>query len=169
MRCHFYFLENICKVLEDTGRGCCLSVDLHIPKSIKQLTDQFPFAPEHKLLNDCYLDEEGGLYPFFKKWSEANDGSLIQPFKGLVGTLYDKKNYGVHWRLLKFYVEHGLVITKIDFGVFFDEGDYLKDYVQLNINLRNQRSDELGKWSISSWVIVYTGRLLKVHLTEENS
>ena len=140
-----YFMKTLVPYFESRGRGCCICVDLHVPDEVKLLTDQFPFAPEHRLLRDCYLDEGGSLYPFLKKWSVANNGEKMKPFMGLVGTLYDKKEYGVHWRLLKWYVEHGLIITKLHHAVFFDEGDYLKDYITLNIECRNKRDDALGK------------------------
>ena len=69
----------------------------------------------------------------------------MKEFNGLVCTLYDKENYNVHWRLLKFYMEHGIEITAVHFGVFFDEGSYLAGYVRTNIEIRNGRKDELGK------------------------
>ncbi len=140
-----YFMEQLVPRLTEQHKGCCLCVDLHFTDELKRRTDQFPFAPEHKLLKDCYTDADGELYPFLKDWSAANDGEKMKPFIGLVGTLYDKKEYGVHWRLLKWYIEHGVVLTRLHYGVFFEEGDYLKGYVSLNIECRNKRHDELGK------------------------
>ena len=131
--------------LEVSGKGACLEVDMHITDELKLLTDQYPFAPEHRTIHDEYFDGDGNLTTFLQKWSMQNDGESVKPFSGLVGTLYDKKEYGVHWKLLKFYIEHGMEITKIHRIVQFDEGFYLRDYVHLNISLRNNRTDELGK------------------------
>ena len=131
--------------LKNNHKGCCITVDLHVPDDLKLITDQFPFAPEHRLIRDEYYDESGEMYDFLKKWSEANDNEVMKPFMGLVGTLYDKKKYSVHWRLLEWYIQHGMKVTKVYYGVQFDEGDYLAGYVRHNINLRNQRKDELGK------------------------
>lgn len=131
--------------LEETGRGACLEVDLHITDEVKLLTDQYPFAPEHRTLFEEYFDAQGQLRPFLKQWSEVNEGEPVKPFTGLVGTLFDKKEYGVHWRLLKYYMDHGVQVTKVHRIVEFDEGYYLRDYVNLNISLRNNRKDELGK------------------------
>ena len=128
-------------------RGGCFCVDMHIPDEVKMLTDEYPFAPEHRQIFDEYFtgDDDVELTPFLKRWSEANDGDTMKEFNGLVCTLYDKENYNVHWRLLKFYMEHGIEITAVHFGVFFDEGDYLAGYVRTNIEIRNGRKDELGK------------------------
>lgn len=140
-----YFMDVLCPSLKEYTRGCCVAADLHFPPEVKKMTDQFPFAPEHRVLKDCYFDENGEMYPFLQRWSEANDGERMKPFIGLVGTLEDKVEYGVHWRLLRWYIKHGVVLRKLYYGVFFDEGDYLRGYVQLNISIRNQRKDELGK------------------------
>ena len=127
------------------GMGFCACVDLHYTREVKDAPDQFPFAPDHMLINDQYYDEKGEMYPFLKKWSEANDGARMKPFKGLVGTLYDKERYCVHWRLLEWYMQHGLIVTKVHHMVTFSEDKYLEGYVSHNINLRNERTDELGK------------------------
>lgn len=143
--CEDFLMKRYFPFLTEHGKGACLCVDMHIPDELKFRTDQYPFAPEHKVLKDCYFDEHGAMYPFLRRWSEANDGEQMKPFIGLVGTLYDKEKYGVHWQLLKWYIEHGMKITKIHFAVVFDEGEYLKSYVSLNIEIRNKRTDELGK------------------------
>lgn len=140
--CNKYLMENIFPDLESKGEGMCLTVDLHYTREVKELTDDYPFAPEHRLIYDEYFGED---QDFLKNWSVANNDEKMKPFRGLVGTLYDKKQYGVHWRLLKWYIEHGLVVTKIYWGVRFEEGDYLAGYVRKNIEIRNTRKDELGK------------------------
>lgn len=129
------------------NRGMCFCVDMHIPDSVKEVTDMYPFAPEHRKIFSEYFEDEANreLTPFLRRWSEANEGQTMKEFNGLVCTLYDKVKYNVHWRLLKFYMEHGVVITKVWFGVSFEEGDYLAGYIRKNIEIRNGRKDELGK------------------------
>ena len=130
---------------KNEGNGFAACVDLHYTREVKDATDQFPFAPDHMLINDQYYDESGELYPFLKEWSQANEGEVMKPFKGLVGTLYDKERYCVHWKLLEWYMDHGLIVTKVHNIVLFQEAKYLSGYVNHNITLRNQRTDELGK------------------------
>lgn len=134
---------------EDGPCGMCFCVDMVIPESVKQLTDMYPFAPEHRRIYKEYFceneDGEKELTPFLKHWSEANEGEKMAEFTGLVCTLYDKTKYNVHWRVLKFYMEHGVIVTKVHFAVAFEEGDYLAGYIRKNIAIRNTRKDELGK------------------------
>ena len=148
---------NLPKLFNDLAasgnKGMCFCVDLHIPDDVKDLTDMYPFAPEHRAIYREYYDdanenaEETGktLKPFLKRWSDANEGGKMNEFNGLVCTLYDKEKYNVHWRLLRFYMEHGIQVKKVWFAVSFDEGFYLKGYVSKNIEIRNTRKDELGK------------------------
>lgn len=135
------------KMFETEHKGMCFCVDLVIPEEIKQQTDMYPFAPEHRRIYREYFKDETTktLTPFLKRWSEANQGEKMSEFTGLVCTLYDKSKYNVHWRLLKFYMEHGIEVRKVYFGIMFDEGDYLAGYIRKNIEIRNTRKDELGK------------------------
>ena len=140
-------LEEYYRMFEEQHKGMCFCVDLKIPDEVKYRTDMYPFAPEHrKIMEEYYSDaRRKTLTPFLQKWSDANKGEKMLEFKGLVCTLYDKEKYNVHWRLLKFYIEHGIIVTKIYFGVLFDEGSYLAGYIRKNIEIRNTRKDELGK------------------------
>ena len=148
-----YLMESYFPWLEEHKKGCFISVDLHVTKEVAEKTDQFPMAPEHVRIYDDYFEDEGDqYYEFLQKWSEANGGEMIPPFKGLVATMYDKQEYHVHWRLLKWYIEHGMIVTKLHECVEFDEGDYLKGYVERNVEMRNKYSDPMHKmiWKLPS-------------------
>ena len=140
-------LNEVFDRLERENKGMCFCVDLHIPEAVKRATDMYPFAPEHRqIYAEYYTDfEKKELTPFLRRWAEANEKEKMGAFNGLVCTLYDKKKYHVHWRILKFYMEHGVEVKKVWFGVEFDEGDYLAGYIRKNIEIRNTRKDELGK------------------------
>ena len=143
--CHKKLIE-IFKICEECDVGYCFCVDLHIPDEVKEETDMYPFAPEHRKIGSEYY-KEGKLEftTFLQRWSEVNEDEAMTEFEGLVCTLYDKVKYNVHWRLLKFYMEHGVEVTKIHFAVSFLEGDYLASYIRKNIEIRNGRMDELGR------------------------
>lgn len=145
VNCNEYLLNDIFPALYRSGEGMALTVDLHYTEEIKRMTDDFPFAPEHRVIYDEYFDDNGELRGFLESWSKSNNGEKMHAFTGLVGTLYDKTQYTVHWRLLEWYIRHGLIVTKIWWGVRFQEGDYLAGYVRKNIEIRNTRKDELGK------------------------
>ena len=149
------YTGNLCRIklyeffemCEREHKGMCFCVDLHFPDAVKEMTDMYPFAPEHRRVYREYFTDpdQKEMTPFLKRWSEANGGDTMKEFTGLVCTLYDKTKYNVHWRLLKFYMEHGVEVTKVWFGIKFDEGDYLRGYIRKNIEIRNTRTDELGK------------------------
>ena len=63
----------------------------------------------------------------------------------LCGTFYDKKNYVVHIKNLKFYLEHGLEITKIHRVVKFNQSSWLNDWIQLNTDFRTKATNEFEK------------------------
>ena len=140
-------LNNFFAMFERENKGMCFCVDMEIPDWVKVMTDMYPFAPEHRRIYDEYFTDETKekQTPFLERWTEANEGKTMKEFIGLVCTLYNKERYNVHWRLLKFYLEHGVKITKVWFGVMFNEGYYLQGYIRKNIMIRNGRKDELGK------------------------
>ena len=140
-------LMQMFEIFERESRGMCFCVDMSFPREVKERTDMYPFAPEHRMILREYFEdfEEKRLTPFLQKWSAANEGEQMNAFNGLVCTLYPKEKYNVHWRLLKFYIEHGVLIHRVRFGVGFQEGTYLQGYIRKNIEIRNTRDDELGK------------------------
>lgn len=144
--CHRQLYEFF-DMLEVSNKGACFCVDMHIPDDVKRVTDMYPFAPEHrKISEEFYRDsEKTELTPFLQRWTEANPGDRVQVFEGLVCTLYDKTEYNVHWRLLKFYMDHGVHITHVHFGVVFDESDYMAGYVRKNIEMRNKAETPFEK------------------------
>ena len=140
---------------EQSQTGMCFCVDLHFPDEVKRLTDSYPFAPEHRrIYEEYFVNQERELTPFLKKWSFVNrrvddhgreQVETMKEFVGLVGTLYDKKKYNLHWRLLKYYIEHGVEVPHVYFGIGFGEGDYLAGYIRKNIEERNMAHDEFLK------------------------
>ena len=50
----------------------------------------------------------------------------------------DKKNYLVHYRMLKFYSRHGLVIQKVHSVISFKRYRWLEKYISFNTQERNQ-------------------------------
>ena len=60
-------------------------------------------------------------------------------------TCRDKKEYVVHYKLLKFYLKMGLRITKIHSVVKFKQGPIFRDYIDGNNARRQQTSCEFKK------------------------
>ena len=63
----------------------------------------------------------------------------------LIPNLNDKVKYVVHYENLKLYESLGLRITKIHRGIKFEERAWMKQYIDLNTNLRTNAANELEK------------------------
>ena len=54
----------------------------------------------------------------------------------LVCNLYDKNNYVFHIRSLKQALDHGLIIKKVNRVIQFNQEAWLKEYIDMNTELR---------------------------------
>jgi hypothetical protein len=103
-------------VPDDSGIGYIVQCDLHYDDSLHDYTSDFPLAPDHLKITADMLSEYQKSFLTDMKWS---------PCQKLAPNLYDKVEYVVHYRNLKFYVEQGLVITKIHRVLQFTEKNWL--------------------------------------------
>ena len=63
----------------------------------------------------------------------------------LVCNLYDKNNYVVHIRSLKQALNHGLILKKVQKVIQFNQEAWLKEYVDMNTELRKQAKNDYEK------------------------
>ena len=94
---------------------CILEVDLEYPNDLHDLHNDYPLVPERLLMNGV---------------------------EKLIPNLYNKEKYVVHYEALKLYIKHGLKITKIHRGITFQESARLKDYIDMNTNLRTKSKND---------------------------
>ena len=99
--------------------SCILEVDLDYPESLHDEHNDYPLAPER---------------------------ITISKVDKLVPNLNDKKNYVIHYENLNLYERLGLKISKIHRGIKFEERDWLKEYVDLNTNLRTKAKNDFEKY-----------------------
>ena len=57
----------------------------------------------------------------------------------------DKKNYLVHYRMLKFYVRHGMTVEKIHEVKSFKQSKWLEKYINFNTQKRNKAVNDFEK------------------------
>ena len=126
--------------------GAAFEVDMYLPDEYHDLFKQYPMAPEHVYITeDQYKGNE-----YLKMCALAHTGvdelMHTQSFRGLAATLWPKTHYQVHWRVLRWYMKMGMVVTKLHRMVYWtEEQAYLSEYVQKNISLRDQNTDELTR------------------------
>ena len=63
----------------------------------------------------------------------------------LVCNLYDKKNYIVYVRPLKQASDHGILLKKVHKVLQFNEEAWLKEYIDMNSELRKQGKNDFEK------------------------
>ena len=57
----------------------------------------------------------------------------------------DKKNYLVQYRMLKFYVKHGMIAENIHDVISFKQSKWLEKYINFNTQKRNTSKNEFEK------------------------
>ena len=113
------FNENIINnYTEDSNKGYILEVDVEYPKKLHDLHSDLPFLPKRMKINKC---------------------------SKLVCCLYDKNNYVVHIAALKHALNHGLILKKVHRVIQFNQEAWLKEYIDMNTELRTQAKNELEK------------------------
>lgn len=112
---------DINQVADDGERGYVLVVDLAYPEALHKLHSDYPLAPEKKTITKDMLS--GYSKSIF-------DGRRAT--EKLVPNLYDKEDYIVHYRLLKFYIQHGLIIKKVTKVLSFRQAPWMQGYIDAN-------------------------------------
>jgi hypothetical protein len=121
--------------------GYVLEVDLKYPDKLHDLHADMPLAP-HKLR----IDNEQ-LSPYQHKTLDylKQFGHRRTPTEKLLLTLYDKKNYIIHFENLKLYLNLGLELKKIHKCLKFNQSRFLRPWVKLNTNLRKNAKNNFDK------------------------
>ena len=98
---YWNWLDEILNTPDDSEIGYFLEIDLKYPDNIKQKTKYFPFCPENKKINpNKYNEYMNSIKP--ENYTKS---------KKLICDWSDKKKYLIHYRMLKFYVRHGMIIV----------------------------------------------------------
>ena len=65
--------------------------------------------------------------------------------KKLICDWTDKKKYLFHYRMLKFYIRHGMIVEKIHEIISFKQSKWLECYISFNTQKRNKAKNEVEK------------------------
>ena len=129
------WLEEILNTPDDNEIGYFLEVVLKYPDNIKEKTKNFPFCPENKKIDpDKYNDYMNKIKP--KNYTKS---------KKLICDWTDKRKYLIHYRMLKFYVRHGMVVEKFHEIISFKQSKWLESYISFNTQKRNKAKNDFEK------------------------
>lgn len=117
----FNTADSILSLMDDSDIGYIFEVDLHYPSKLHDVRNDFPFCPEKRAIPGVMKNEK------------------------LLLTFFDKKNYIVHYRMLKLALEHGLVLEKVHRALRFRQGAWLKPYIELNTEYRAKANSKFEK------------------------
>ena len=65
--------------------------------------------------------------------------------KKLICDWTDKKKYLIHYRMLKFYVRHGIIVEKFHEIISFKQSRWLEKYISFNTQKRNRAINDFEK------------------------
>lgn len=82
-------ISTILNMKDDSDTGYIFEVDLHYPSELHDKHNDYPFCPEKRNVSGIMKNEK------------------------LLLTFYDKKNYIIHYSMLKLALEHGLMLKKV--------------------------------------------------------
>ena len=114
-------------------------IDIEIPKELHDKFKDYPLASEIKSIPEDDLSE------YQKYLNNKLNIKYTEKDKKLILDLLPKKNYKIYYKNLQYYMKLGIKITKIHKILTFDEKPFLKDYVDLNTNLRKKAINDLEK------------------------
>ena len=128
-------LEDILNTPDDNDIGYFVEVDLTYPNNIKEKTKNFTFAPVNKKINPDYFNE------YMK---EIRPNTYVQSSK-LICDWSDKKKYLIHYRILKFYLKHGMIVERVHSIISFKQSRWLEKYISFNTQKRNKAKNDFEK------------------------
>ena len=114
-------------------------VDIEIPENLHNKFKNFPVCPEIKSI------DENNLSDYQKYLNDKLNTKYNEKDKKLILDLLPKKNYKVYYKNLEYYLKLGIKVTKAHKILNFDEKPFLKEYIDLNTNLRKYAKNDLEK------------------------
>ena len=132
---YWKWMDEILNTPDDSESGYSLEVDLKYPDDIKQKTKYFPFCPENKKINPNKYNE------YMKSIKPEN----YTKSKKLICDWTDKEKYLIHYRMLKFYVRHGMIVGKNHEIITYKQSRWLEKYISFNTQKRNKAKNDLEK------------------------
>lgn len=132
---------------EEGDWGYILEVDLTYPPDVQDRTLDLPFAPEKLDVQEELFTES--MKAQWKLMCETRYGTSqtkkYPSTEKLLLTHFDREHYIVHGALLKFYLQQGLILTKVHRGVKFFQSAFFEPYITYNSRRRQEAKNSFEK------------------------
>ena len=126
-------------IAPDAETGYIIECDLEYPPHLHNCHSDYPLAPQHLTVEREMLSS----------FSSSIAGQQWKPSQKLIPNLLDKEKYVCHYRNLQFYVNQGLVLTKIHRILAFRQGPWLKPWIDhctmQRMNAKSEFESDLAK------------------------
>ena len=123
-------LDEILNTSDKSLYGFILEVDLAYPEELHNSHSDFPLAPTKEVVQLHWLSE------YQENLREKLKMKTMPKNKKLLQTLFDKEFYTIHYLTLQLYVSLGMKVTKVHRVIKFRQSQWLKPYIDLNIQKR---------------------------------
>lgn len=121
-------------LLDDEGNtGYLFDVDLEYPDILHDLHNGYALAPENMEVKNNMLN------------SFQIEGRKETKIKKLITSFYEKKNYGINYRLLKLYLQLGIKIKKVNRVLQYTQNNFMESYIMKNTNERKSAKNDFEK------------------------
>jgi hypothetical protein len=124
---------------DDQEIGYIVECDLDYPEALQDLHNDYPLAPERMTIQREWLSHAQTRIRLHYDMSTTAQSTKLVP------TLLNRRKYCTHYSLLRFYIHHGMVLTKIHRVISFRQKAWMKPYIVANQKLRVSAKNEFDK------------------------
>ena len=124
---------------DDPNVGYFVECDLEYPDKLHDAHNDYPMAPERMEIKKEMISEKQEELTL--SYEPARGGNSSK----LVTTLLPKKKMVLHSMVLKYYLDHGMKLSKIYRVIRFNQAPWLKPYIEKNSTLRAAAKNDFEK------------------------
>ena len=152
--------------------GYIIECDLYYPKNLHKLHNNFTLAPE------CLQITSEQLSPYAKEALLESGCKETYKDSKLVTTFHDRKNYVVHSKLLKLYLDLGLKLIKTHRVLKFRQEAFIAPYIEMCTKARQTSTNKFDINQYKKMANVIFGKTIenvrdyctvKLHTTKDSA
>ena len=128
--------EQIMRMKPNSKKGWILEVDLEYPAHLHDAHNDYPLAPEKKVINREQMSE-------YQRRLVADLDLAMPKTEKLVLMLEDKEKYVVHCSNLQFYLRQGMRLKKVHRVIEFDQEPWMEPYIRMNTEFCKQAKNDV--------------------------